>query len=73
MNLGTLQSGPSQPVLNTFPQSTSSGNKLRSFNTNYYNRFPDFKYSDQNAAVLLCMPNVSIKLIFSKRYIYKNW
>ena len=37
MDLGTLQSEPSQPVLNTFSYSTCSGNTLRAFSTDYIN------------------------------------
>ena len=52
MDLGTLQSGPSQPVLKTFPLSPFSGNRLRAFNAEYYyDRFPDLEYSVEKDAV----------------------
>ena len=51
MDLKTLQSKPSQPVLNTFPYSIFSGNTLIAINTDYYDRFPDLEYSFQNDAV----------------------
>ena len=51
-DLGTLQMGPKQPKLHQFPYSPFPGKtKLRAFNADYYDRFPDFEYSVQKDAV----------------------
>lgn len=54
LDLKALQSRPSQPVLKCFPYTEING-KVRAFNIDYYERFPDLEYSGQKDAVF-CFP-----------------